>query len=383
MKILLPVVIAIATIVLVISGTLFPGSTGMAGTIYISGAGTASFNSYTTPKAAVASLMSNIAKRNWKSAYDHLANNNQFDLQEFINDVTGTYGSLRTYSSLEPSPDDVRVLRASDSDATVRANMKWATAVGAFYDTADLKVVKSGEEWKVNWPLRKEQPAPPQVIPVNYLRWDVIFRGSGDDWGAQNVQSPRVRIIDMNAVARGDSTIILGEVVNEDTVPAFVSVGATLESKDGKTLGQELSFDKMSHTLLPKEVSPFRIDFPGVKLSSVAKVRMKPDASLVPASADPVIGVLNQKMIVDGRGHHVLTGDLENQSGQVVNIPHVIATYYNTNGQVIWVADGYVDQALLPQTPLPFSVAIPDDLSAQVHNYRVVVNQYSSSRLGL
>ncbi|HEU5452230.1 MAG TPA: hypothetical protein VFU76_09610 [Terriglobales bacterium] len=383
MKRLLPWIIGIATILLVIIGTLWPGSTGMAGTIYIHGAGAASFNSYGTPKAAVESLMSNIAKRNWKTAYDHLANNNQFDLQEFINDVTGTYGSLRTYSSLEPSPDDIRVLRSSGSDATVRANMKWATAVGAFFDTADLKLVKSGDEWKVNWPLRKEQPAPPQVIPVNYLRWDVIFRGSGDDWGAQNVQSPRVRIVDMNAVSRGDSTIILGEVVNEDTVPAFVSVGATLLGKDGKSLGQELSFDKMSHTLLPKEVSPFRIDFPGVKLSSVAKVQMKPDASLVPASADPVIGVLNQKIIVDGRGHHVLTGDLENQSGQVVNIPHVIATYYNNNGQVIWVADGYVDQALLPQTPLPFSVAVPDDLAAQVHNYRVVVNQYSSSKLGL
>ena len=381
MKKTLPWIITVVTLVFVAIGTLWPGATGLAGTIYVNGAGSAAFNSYGTPQAAVNSLLSDIARHNWNQAYDHLANSSQFDQREFINDVTGTYGSLRTYSTLEPSPDDVRVLRSSGSDATVRATFKWATAVGAFFNTEDLKVVKSGDQWKIVWPLRKEQPAPPQVIPVNYLRWDVIFRGAADDWGAQNVQSPRVRIIDMNAVARGDSTVIVGEVVNEDTVPAFVSVEATLVGKDGKTLGQETSFDKMSHTLLPKEVSPFRIDFPKVRLSGVAKVRMNPAASLVPASADPVIGVLNQKLIVDGRGHHVLTGDLENQSGQVVNIPHVIATYYNNTGQVIWVADGYVDQALLPQSPVPFSVAVPDDLAAQVHNYRVVVNQYSSSRL--
>ena len=50
-------------------------------------------------------------------------------------------------------------------------------------------------------------------------------------------------------------------------MPGFVSVGATLIGKNGDVLGEETSFDKISHTLLPKEISPFRIDFPNVKLS--------------------------------------------------------------------------------------------------------------------
>ena len=101
---------------------------------------------------------------------------------------------------------------------------------------------------------------------------------------------------------------------------------------------------------------------------------------MIPASADPVIGVLNQRAIVDGRGHHVLQGELENQSGMVVNIPHVLVTCYNNIGQVIWVSDGYVDRALLPQTPEAFSVDIPDDIAGQVQSYRVVVNHYSNNR---
>ncbi len=52
-----------------------------------------------------------------------------------------------------------------------------------------------------------------------------------------------------------------------------------------------------------------------------------------------------------------------NQSGETVNIPHVLATYYDNSGKVIWVSDGYVDQALLPQTPVPFAVDLRDEMA--------------------
>jgi len=47
---------------------------------------------------------------------------------------------------------------------------------------------------------------------------------------------------------------------------------------------------------------------------------------------------------------------------------------------VIWVSDAYSDHALLPQTPQPFTVALRDDLAANVHSYRVTVNEYSLNR---
>ena len=168
--------------------------------------------------------------------------------------------------------------------------------------------------------------------------------------------------------------------MNEDTVPGFVSVGATLVGDDGNVLGEETSFDKISHTLLPKEISPFRIDFPDVPLKKVKSVRMTPNSMLVPASADPVIGAMHQRLTTDSRGRHVLEGDLLNESGEVVNIPHVLATYYDNAGKVIWVSDGYVDHALLPQTPVPFALDLPTDLASKVQNYRVTVNQYMLNR---
>jgi len=125
---------------------------------------------------------------------------------------------------------------------------------------------------------------------VNYLRWDVIGRRS-DDWGAASVDSPQVRITSMNAVERPDRVLILGELENEDTVPAYVNVNAALLKPDGSPLDEQGSFDAISHKLLPKQVSPYRIDFPGLRLSQVKSVRMDARALLVPASADPVISV--------------------------------------------------------------------------------------------
>jgi hypothetical protein len=106
-------------------------------------------------------------------------------------------------------------------------------------------------------------------------------------------------------------------------------------------------------------------------------VRMDVKATLVPASSDPVIGVMNQKLDADAQGHSVLHGELMNESGQTVNIPHVIVSFYDNNGKVVWVSDGYVEQALLPQSSEPFAVELPKSLAGKVQNFHVVVNEYT------
>jgi len=131
--------------------------------------------------------------------------------------------------------------------------------------------------------------------------------------------------------------------------------------------------------LLPKQVSPYRIDFPEARMNKVKSVRMDVKSLLVAASADPVIEVSDQRLQTDALGKKVLRGELLNQSGQIVNIPHVVASYYDANGKVIWVSDGYLDQELLPQIPVAFAVDLPDDVAAKVQTYHVVVNYYQKN----
>jgi hypothetical protein len=257
--------------------------------------------------------------------------------------------------------------------------LHWSTVVGNFVTTRELKVVRNGDRWTVDWPYVKEPVVPPQVIPVNYLRWDVIYRGSGDDWGAQNVEAPHVRVVDMHPVQRAEGVVVLGELLNEDIVPAHVSVKATLLGKDGKPIASEDSSDKILPTLLPKQVTPFLINFPNATLSDVASIHLDPISTLISASADPVIQMDNQKL--NPAPDASLTGQLVNESGQVVNIAHVLATFYDKSGQLVWVADQYIDRALLPQTPVPFNIQIPEDLARKISSERTVAATYSVGRM--
>jgi hypothetical protein len=378
MKYLLPLIIFVATAMLIVAGTVGPTRLG-ATTGITSGSALPGLSSVAkTPEQAVDKLLNEIQRRNWGVAYAQLVDSGNVDEALFTRDLTGNNGSLRTLSGLESW--ELQPLHATNDEAQIRTILRWSTAVGPIRDVRDLKVLHQADAWKVVWPVPTFPNLPAQIIPVNYLRWDLVTPSGEGQWGDRAVDAPHVRIVSMNAVAYQNGCVVMGEVVNEDTIPAFVNVNAALVDGTGKAIAEESSFDKISHILLPKQVSPYRIDFPNVSLQEVKNVRMDAKATLVPTSADPVIGVMNQKVETDGEGRNVLRGTLLNQSGQTVNIPHVIATFYDSNGRVIWVSDGYVDRPLLPQLPESFSLEIPGPVVGKVQNYHVVVNYYNIAR---
>jgi hypothetical protein len=365
---LLALTLIAATVVLVVIGTMWPVQAAL---VYTSGEKL--IRSSSTPEAALQYLGDDIRSRNWQKAYDSLANKGQFTVGDFQRDLNGSYQNLRTYSDL--GDVELRPIHQSENDAEFQMKMHWTTVVGDAVNTRDVHVVRNGGDWQVQWPIQKEAVVPPQVIPVNYLRWDVIYRGAGDDWGAADVESPHVRIVDMHPLQRAEGLFLMGELLNEDVVPAYVSVTATLLDKKQQPLGTETSFDKIQHLLLPKQVTPFLIRFPDAQLSQVGGVRMTPFSQLVSASADPVIEIQNEKLNPAPDGS--LSGELVNQSGQVANVAHVLSTFYDKSGNLVWVADQYVDHALLPQTPEPFVIRIPQDLAKNVSSDRTIISSYS------
>ena len=373
----LPIVILIVAVTVVL---MFIGlSTGRsAGTVGIaSGTALPGFNtSAPNPEQALNNFLLDVQRRNWDRAFSSVERTSDtLNEQAFIQEWVGSNGGLRSFSSLERF--DTRPLHATNSEAQMRTRLHWSTPVGPVEDIRDFRLAHRGDVWKVIWDQTPRPNVPAQIVPVNYLRWDLVTGSAGEEWGSHNVDAPNVRIVSMNAVDSAEGAVVMGEVVNEDTVPAFVNVNATLVDASGSAIDDESSFDKILHVLLPKQVTPYRIDFPKVSLSKVKNVRMDVKSTLVPASSDPVIGVMNQKLETDAQGHSVLHGELLNESGQTVNIPHVIASFYDNSGKVVWVSDGYVEQALVPQSTESFAVEIPQSVAGKVQNFHVVVNQYS------
>jgi hypothetical protein len=376
MKFILPIILVVVTAALMVVGLFIGGQAR--GTVGIAAGSAVYTPKADNPEQALKNLLVDVQRRNWDRALAEVSKNSATDKQSFIQEWTGSNGSLRSFSSLEGF--ESRPLHITNDEAQMRVRLHWATPVGPLEDVRDFRLIREGDVWKTVLPKIQVASVPAQVIPVTYLRWDLVSGGAADEWGSRNVDAPHVRIISMNAVDSAEGAVVMGEIVNEDTVPAFVNVNATLVDGAGSAIDDETSFDKINHVLLPKQVSPYRIDFPNISLKNVKSVRMDEKATLVPASADPVIGVMNQKIESDVQGKSVLHGDLFNQSGQTVNISHVIVSFYDNNAKVVWVADGYEDHALLPQSSEPFAVEIPKSVAPKVQNFHVVVDQYSLGR---
>jgi hypothetical protein len=371
----LPIIIVAVTVLLMAVGLTGAGRSGTVG--IAAGSALPGFSANAaTPEQALSNFLIDVQRRNWDRAFNNIErSNDSVNEQTFIQEWIGSNGGLRSFSNLEGF--DVRPLHATDSEAQMRVRLHWSTPVGPVEDVRDFRLMHRSDKWRVVWDEAPMPNVPSQIIPVNYLRWDLVNGSASEEWGSRNVDSPHVRIMSMNAVDSAEGCVVMGEVVNEDTIPAFVNVNATLVDAAGSTIDDETSFDKILHVMLPKQVSPYRIDFPHVSLSKIKNVHIDVKASLVPASSDPVIGVMNQKLDTDAQGRLVLRGELSNQSGQTANIPHVIASFYDSNGKVVWVSDGYVERALLPQQSEAFAVEIPKSLAGKVQSFHVVVNQYS------
>src|SRR5690349_6672554 len=121
---LLTIIFVVLTLGLIAAGSIHKSSTAPA----------------STPEGAVQSLFANVQGRNWKSAYAYVAASSNIDQGAFTRDLSGRFGSLRTYSQLDSIT--TRVLHESENEATARTELKYATAVGSTYDSRDLKVVK-------------------------------------------------------------------------------------------------------------------------------------------------------------------------------------------------------------------------------------------------
>src|SRR6185503_1687106 len=135
---LLAIIFAALTVLLIAVGTLHGSKTTHA----------------STPDGAVQAMFGNVKGHDWHGAYAFVAPSSNVDQGGFVRDLAGRNGSLRTYSQLDSV--NTRVLHESENEATVRAEIKYATAVGASFETRDLKVVKDDGAWKVVWPAEKE-----------------------------------------------------------------------------------------------------------------------------------------------------------------------------------------------------------------------------------
>ena len=214
MKYAVPIILVAVTVGLMVLGFVRHHAGRRSGGRH-QGFGSALPRKPTTPQQAVDNLLLDVQRRNWDRAFADVSPSSGITKQAFIQDWIGSDGSLRSFSSLEGY--ESRPLHATDDQAEMRVHLHFSTPVGPLEDVRDIHFIREGDVWKAVWPKVQVANVPAQVIPVTFLRWDLVTGSAGDEWGAQNIDAPHVRIISMNAVDSGSGAVVMGEVTNEDT----------------------------------------------------------------------------------------------------------------------------------------------------------------------
>ena len=177
-------------------------------------------------------------------------------------DISVTGGMVASYGKLNNVR--VKVLTSEPEQVTVAAETDWVTSLSTYHTTQHLTLMLRSGQWYIE-PDPVDITVPPEeffgvvrlagsrpaAAPPPGLRRDILDR-------------PELQVISARLVKHAGRYSVVGELINTDSDPADVTVTAFLDDAEGAELSHYNAQEAMMHKLLPKEVTPFRVDFEGV-----------------------------------------------------------------------------------------------------------------------
>jgi hypothetical protein len=334
------------------------------------------------PVAVVKAYYDDLDFRRFGSAYARLDPQVRPEYSQYLLELSVKNGLVASYGKLDSVK--VQVLSSEPDRVVLEADTDWVTALNDYPTVQRHVLVKRNGDWYIT-PDQTDAAVPP----------DQFFRKGEIAWYSQGrrqittgptafndvLDRPQLQVLSARLVKHDDRYSVVGELINTDVNPADVTVTSSLFDDQGNTLTTYNAQGGMIHKIFPKEVTPFRVDFEGVagtvlddkatagdfKPGAFSPVKLaRPVASFAVYAKGVVTGrdlfrdVGIQQLQVgygaDGKIH--LSGQLLNSGTQEATIPHLLVTYYDTNNQVVWVDQDYIENAVRPQRTQPFDMAV-------------------------
>ena len=360
-----------------------------------------------SPSGVVRAYFDDLAFRRFDSAYSRLDPRTRPTYEQYVVNLSVSGGLLASYSELDAVA--THVTHQERDYAIVNTNLRWITSLSSHASTQNLTLVRRGKTWCI------EPETTPEVVPpdeffsqpsVNYDQLGQRAISSDPKDPADILDRPDLAVLSARMVRANGITSVVGEVMNVDVDPADLTVTALVFDGDGSVLTEYNAQTVAIHALLPKETTPFRIDFEGVAGTFAGGVRegieFQPGqrfpvdqsiwdhaasfqvyAKAVVSGTNLDRGVSAQNLVVasqpDGLLH--LTGKLFNAGTTEAVIPHLLLTYYDAARRVAWVDEVFLDNAIRPERSLSFDIPLTNarDVSTVFPSGEVFANSLESN----
>ncbi len=342
------------------------------------------------PDGVVEAYFDDLDFRRWESAYERLdpVTRPDYELWRLQQSVNG--GLLASFAKLDSMTTEI--MSRDDLTATVRADLQYLTAIDWYPVERDIAMVRRGASWFVT-PEPADFTVPPDQlsrrVDVDYLIAGRRRVTSATSELTDIQDRPELHIRSASIVERNGLPVVVGEVMNLDVDPADLTLTAILRDRDDRVVARYNATDHMMRTLLPRESTPFRIDFEEVAAGTdvdfdplaFSPLELTDEIVSVEVYAKAVVtqkGLFRGLQLNDARvvqvdavaeevggegdqsgGSWQIVGELRNDGLVEATIPTVIVSFLDDEGNVGWVHRVFIDSAIRPQRSRDFVLDIP------------------------
>jgi len=307
--------------------------------------------------------------KNFEKAHDYFDPDGRKSLDQFMLEISLEDGILASYAKLDSI--DIKYRKGNNEDETI-AHVKahWITALMTYDTEHSLQLKKKGRHWYLLPDDIEKRIPSDQFIQRQELSYFSQGRRKAivDLTEREDIlDRPKLDIISSSLVKVDSNFHVIGEIINIDSDPAYITVSASLYDEQDNELVSYNAKDILVHNLLPKESTPFRIDFESTQWTSSYGQTFNPmEKNPMSFNSPPKKFVVNVKSVVNDKrqyksmglkdvviGNDSVSGELVNYGTREINIPHIITAYYQ-DGEIEWVESEYLPKGIRPQRKKAF-----------------------------
>lgn len=338
-----------------------------------------SFIQRNDPEKIVVDYYNYLDIKHFANAHRLFGRQKSLSFEQYALEISVEDGILNSFAKLDKIKTSLS--QKNDSIAIVKADATWITPLSSYNQTIEHLLQNKNGKW--------------QLIPKSFdlsIPADEAFRRPTVQFfnqGKRRVSTtttnledvldrPELNILQAKLIKRDSVYSVIGEIQNTDNYPAHISINSVLYDKNGTKITSYSPLFYTNHKILPKEITPFRIDFEEVseKLSKTFKpdayqpyvfksepISIKLFCQAVGEEREIYKNVDIQELIFDSE-KKVLQGKLINSGIYEVTIPQLIISFYNQNDEIIWVEKSFLPYSVRPQRKETFEVKLPE-----INNY--------------
>ena len=329
-----------------------------------------------TPQRVIESYYDAVDFKKFKEAHSYLIPEKYLTIEQFLLEISVSDGLVESYGKLNSI--ETSIIDQNDSIAIVKTKLEWITSIESFRK----EVIHEVENIKGKWYL-KHMPFE-STIPTNqfFNITEVEYYNQGrrtitteESFHDDVLDRPVVNVLESALIEKDGRYAVIGSIINLDDYPSDLTIKASLFDEDGNFLTAYYDKFHTVHKLLPKEKTPFRIDFEAVGwLQENDKSVFDPyEFEAVQLNRPPVsykLEILSTVATQDlfrnlvvgdvSVNNELVAGNLFNYSNKAATITQMLIAYYSDEYDICWVEQQYLAKSVFPRKNQEFSFRLSD-----------------------